>query len=97
MDHGPATEWKEDKSENYKTRLGLVMFVFYFVIYVVFILVSVFSPRTLGMDVGSLNLAIVYGFGLIIIAIIQSVVYNMMCSKHEGGHAKSDRGEESAK
>lgn len=96
MVHGPATEWKEDKSEDFKTRLGLVMFAFYFVIYMAFILISVFSPRTLGMDVGSLNLAIVYGFGLIIIAIIQAVVYNAICSKHEHKHTKSESGEDKA-
>jgi uncharacterized membrane protein (DUF485 family) len=96
LDHGPATEWKEDNSEDFKTRLGLVMFAFYFVLYIAFILICVLSPRTLGMDAGSLNLAIVYGFALIVIAIVQAVVYNAICSKHEHRHAKPESGEESA-
>jgi len=97
LDHGPATEWKEDRSEDYKSRLGLVMFAIYLVIYLVFILISVISPKTLGMDIGSLNLAIVYGFGLIIIAIIQAILYNFMCSRHEHiNKPKPESKEESA-
>ena len=94
MVHGPATEWEEDKSESYKSRLGLIMFAIYLVIYLAFILLAVLSPQTLGLDIGSLNLAIVYGFGLIIIAIVQAVIYNMMCSKHEaktGGEVRKER------
>jgi uncharacterized membrane protein (DUF485 family) len=96
LDHGPATEWKEDRSEDYKSRLGLIMFAIYLVIYLVFILISVISPKTLGMDIGSLNLAIVYGFGLIIIAIIQAILYNLMCSRHEHLNSKPESKEESA-
>lgn len=96
MNHGPATEWKEDKSEDYKSRLGLIMFAIYLVIYLVFILISVISPKTLGVDIGSLNLAIVYGFGLIIIAIIQAILYNFMCSRHEHNNSKPESKEESA-
>ena len=90
MEHGPATEWKEDECEGFKSRLGLIMFAIYFVIYIAFILISVLSPRTLSMNIGSLNLAIVYGFGLIIIAIIQAVVYNLMCSRREKSVAASE-------
>lgn len=97
MVHDPSTEWKEDKSENYKTKLGLIMFAIYFVIYMAFILISVLSPRTMGIDVGSLNLAIVYGFGLIIIAIIQAVIYNIMCSRHEAKHTESESKEEQSR
>ena len=34
-------------------------------------------------DVGSLNVAIVFGFGIIILAIIQALIYNFICSKKE--------------
>lgn len=83
MEHGPATEWKEEKSRAFKSRLGVILFIVYFAFYLAFILISVLNPKALGMDVGNLNLAIVYGFALIVIAIILAVVYNLMCSRSE--------------
>jgi uncharacterized membrane protein (DUF485 family) len=83
MDHGPATEWKTEKSEGYKTKLGLIMFAIYTPVYLIFILICVISPKSMAMDIGSLNLAIVYGFFLIIAAIVQALIYNNMCSKRE--------------
>lgn len=93
MDHGPATEWKTDKAESFKSRLGLIMFAIYFPIYITFILISVISPRTMGMDVGSLNLAIVFGLGLIVLAIVQAFVYNSICSRREKHHEELERRE----
>jgi uncharacterized membrane protein (DUF485 family) len=83
MEHGPATEWQVEKSQNYKAKLGLVMFAIFTPIYLAFIFICVISPSTMAKDVGSLNIAIVYGFGIIILAIIQAVIYNIICSKKE--------------
>jgi uncharacterized membrane protein (DUF485 family) len=83
MDHGPATEWVKEKSEGFKTKLGLIMISIYTPIYLAFMLLCVFSPKTMGMDIGSLNLSIVFGFGLIILAIIQALIYNYICSRRE--------------
>ena len=97
MAHGPATEWKEGKSEGFKARLGLIMFAVYLAIYLAFILVAVLKPKIMSIDVGSLNLAIVYGFGLIIFAIVLALVYNSLCSRREKLDAEPEREEESAK
>jgi len=83
MEHGPATEWRVEKSRAYKTKLGLIMFAIYTPIYLAFIIISVVSPSFMGIDVGSLNVAIVYGFGIIILAIIQAIIYNIICSRKE--------------
>jgi uncharacterized membrane protein (DUF485 family) len=81
-------------SEDYITRLGIIMFAIYFALYITFILVAVLSPQTMATDIGSLNLAIVFGFGLIVFAIIQALLYNLMCSRREKKDAKSrQRGE----
>ncbi len=87
MEHGPATEWKKEKSEAFKSRLGIIMFFIYTPIYFVFIFLCVLNPKLMGTNIGSLNLAIVYGFAMIIIAIIMALVYNAICSKKE----KADR------
>ncbi len=83
MEHGTATEWKEEKSQGFKTKLGLIMIAFYTIVYFAFIIVAVTNPQLMARDVGSLNVAIVYGFGIIILAIIQALIYNYFCSARE--------------
>ena len=92
MGHGPATEWKQEKSQNFKTKLGLIMFAIYTPIYFAFIVICVVSPQFMAKDVGSLNVAVTYGFALIILAIIQALIYNRICSKREIGDGDSASG-----
>jgi len=84
MSHGPATQWKENKVlEKKKSRLGVVMFVIYTVIYAGFILTNVFDNPIMRIGIGSFNVAIVYGFGLIILALILAIFYNQVCTNAE--------------
>ncbi len=83
MGHGPSTEWQAEKSTAFKTKLGIIMFAIYTPIYLAFIIIAVVSPSIMATDVGSLNVAIVYGFGIIVLAIIQAIVYNNICSAKE--------------
>ncbi len=83
MGHGPSSEWQAEKSQAFKAKLGIIMFAIYTPIYLAFILISVISPSFMAKDVGNLNVSIVYGFGIIILAIIQAVFYNYICSKKE--------------
>ncbi len=84
MGHGPATQWGEDRASEYKARLGIYLFIFYVLVYAGFIVINVMSPKTMGIIVmAGLNLACVYGFGLILLAIIMGVIYNHMCTKKE--------------
>jgi uncharacterized membrane protein (DUF485 family) len=83
MDQGKSTEWDQSKSEKVKTKLGLINFAFYTTVYFVFIFMCVLAPKLMATNVGDLNLAIVYGFGLIILAIVQALIYNYVCSKRE--------------
>jgi uncharacterized membrane protein (DUF485 family) len=84
MGHGPAAQWGEDKASDYKARLGVYLFIFYILIYAGFIVINLLSPKTMGVIVlAGLNLACVYGFGLIILAIVMGLIYNHMCTKKE--------------
>ena len=47
MEHGPPTEWQEDKSEGFKTKLGLIMVAFFTVVYFAFIILAVTNPRAM--------------------------------------------------
>ena len=90
MAHGPATEWKEDKSEGYKAKLGFIMIAVFAIVYAIFILICVISPKTMANSIGSLNVAVAYGFGIIVLAIIQALVYNFFCSRKEHSYEKGD-------
>lgn len=93
MEHGPATELQEEASQSFKTRVGLNMYAIFAPVYLAFILVAVISPKSMAMDVGSLNLAIVFGFAIIILAIIQALIYNLICSRRENMDGKNREGE----
>ena len=92
MEHEPASELKEDKSVGFKTKLGLIMITVYTVVYFTFIIIAVANPQLMAKDIGSLNLAIAYGFGIIILAIIQALIYNFACSRREKKHEDADKG-----
>ena len=84
MAHGPSTQWGEDKASEYKSKLGVYLFIFYTLVYAGFIVINVVSPKSMGVIVfAGLNLACVYGFGLIFLAIIMGLIYNYMCSQQE--------------
>ncbi len=82
--HGPSTDWGVDKASDYKAKLGIYMFIIYVIIYSGFIAINVLEPKIMGLILfAGLNLAVVYGFGLIILAVVMGVIYNHLCSKKE--------------
>lgn len=84
MLHGPAAELKEDKSIERKTRLGIWLFFVYLAIYAGFVVIATFFPASMGLEViGGQNLAVVYGMGLIVLALIMGLIYNYFCTKYE--------------
>ncbi len=94
MGHGPATKWGDDKSIPFKIKLGLWMFSFYILLYGGFIVINVVNPKLMSTDIGSINLAIAYGFALII-ALIIALIYNFLSTRSEKKYNKKDPGEES--
>lgn len=83
MDHGPSTDWGEDRASQYKTRLGLWMFALYCIVYAGFIIVNSIWPELMGKAVFGLNWAVVYGLGLIGFALVVAFIYNALCSRAE--------------
>ena len=84
MLHGPAAKKEEDKAALRKSRLGIKLFFIYAMIYAGFVVIGVFNPSLMGVRVAfGLNLAIFYGFGLIILAIIMGFLYHLACSRLE--------------
>ncbi len=72
--------------------IGLTLFFIYSLIYGGFVLISAFSPAVMEWTpIAGVNLAIWYGFGLIIIALALSLVYGWLCR-----NSASDRPEDQA-
>jgi uncharacterized membrane protein (DUF485 family) len=92
MHHGPAAVLGKDHSIEFKTRLGVILFFVYLVVYAGFVLIGIFYPELMGAKVpGGLNLAFVYGMGLIVLAIIMGLVYNYFCTRHEDKMNKEEQ------
>jgi len=92
MLHEPATPVGKDPAGPYKMRLGIWMFVFYALFYAGFVAINLLNPLAMAAIVfAGLNLATVYGFALIIVALIEALVYDAMCRKKEAEFAKAEK------
>jgi uncharacterized membrane protein (DUF485 family) len=61
---------------NRANRIGLVLFAVYLVLYSGFVLLAAFSPESMeATPLAGVNLAIWYGFGLIVAAFVLALVY----------------------
>jgi hypothetical protein len=77
MLHEPTTPTGKDPARPYKTRLGIWMFVFYSLFYASFVAINLLKPLAMAIIVfAGLNLATVYGFALIFVALIEALVYD---------------------
>ncbi len=77
--------------QAYNTRLGLILFFVYLALYGAFVLVNAFSPTTMEITpVAGVNLAILYGFGLIIAALVLALVYGCLCRSADGDWADKE-------
>jgi uncharacterized membrane protein (DUF485 family) len=94
MLHQPAGPSGPDPAFKYKSVVGLWMFLLYALIYAGFVALNVVMPKSLEIKViFGLNLAVVYGMGLIVFALALAVVYNRMCMKKEAELASEPQGE----
>ena len=97
MLHEPASPAGKDLAVKYKSRLGIIMFVIYFIFYAGFVAINLISPLAMETTVLlGLNLAVVYGFALIITALILALVYDALCRRKENalnGVEKAQKGD----
>jgi len=73
----------EDRVEEVarRQRAGLRLFVAYVVLYVGFMILAAFYPERMAEPTpfGGVNLAIAYGMGLILAALVLALVYMLAC------------------
>src|SRR5437868_3553892 len=76
----PATATGPTAADNRNARLGLVLFAIYLALYGGFVALNAFAPQRMGEPaLAGINLAIVYGFGLILAALVLALVYMALC------------------
>jgi uncharacterized membrane protein (DUF485 family) len=66
-------------------RYGLVLFFAYLIVYGGFVALSAFAPETMAAPaIGGVNVAVVYGFALIGLALVLAIVYMAVCGRGQG-------------
>ena len=86
MDHGPAVKLGKDNASAWKAKLGVKLFFVYCAVYsgFIIIIINTVNPKLMGLRViFGQNLAVTYGMGLIILAIIMGLIYNKLCTAKE--------------
>ena len=73
------------------SRLGLFLFLIYTLLYLGFVFINAFSADTMDtLLFAGLNLAIVYGFGLIVAAIVLAFIYGFALRGNQSDAVESD-------
>jgi uncharacterized membrane protein (DUF485 family) len=77
-------------ARQFNVRLGVILFVIYSLIYLGFVLINAFAAdRMETIVLAGLNLAIVYGFFLIVAAFVMAMIYGVMCRNETSEDAKA--------
>uniref|UniRef100_A0A7C4QTC8 DUF485 domain-containing protein n=1 Tax=Schlesneria paludicola TaxID=360056 RepID=A0A7C4QTC8_9PLAN len=94
--HTPA-EREDPRLITRNARYGLWLFSVYLVIYGTFVIVNAFTPQVMATSAGGVNLAVVYGMGLIATAMVLALIYTLLCRRglpvesRAVGHAPTSR------
>jgi uncharacterized membrane protein (DUF485 family) len=65
---------------NHNARFGLVLFLIYLALYLGFIVMAAWAQNVMARPaLGGMNVAVVYGFALIIAAFLLAMVYMVFC------------------
>ncbi len=81
------TEPADSSAPPAASRLGMSLFFIYSLLYLAFVLLNAFAADTMDRVVfAGLNLAIVFGFGLILAAIVMAFVYGF--ALRENGNSR---------
>jgi len=92
MIHEPAKPVGKDPAGPYKMRIGIRMFFFYLLFYASFVAINLLIPSAMGKVVFlGMNLATVYGFALILVALIEALIYDALCRKKEAEFAQMEK------
>lgn len=82
-------EQEDDTMIAHNARIGVILFLIYAAFYGGFMLLSAFWPGLMSRPVlGGVNLAVIYGISLIVVAIFEALLYLKLCRTPERGKTK---------
>ena len=77
-----ARELEDEGVVAHNARMGVILFVVYVLFYGGFMALSAFWPEIMSKPfLRGVNLAVVYGFALIVAALVLALVYMKICRK----------------
>lgn len=82
LHHGPNSTDEIESTETIgrNVRYGLVLFAIYLVLYGAFVITNAFAPELMERTpIAGVNVAILSGFALIVIAFVLALVYGFLC------------------
>jgi len=86
--HSTSDDHPEVSAAN--ARAGLVLFFIYLAFYAGFMGLAAFAPDAMGRPVlGGVNLAITYGIGLILGALVVAAIYMAVCARNARIHGET--------
>jgi uncharacterized membrane protein (DUF485 family) len=84
----PAREREDAAVVAHNSRMGVILLFVYVIFYGGFMALSAFSPAAMSASpFGGPNLAALYGFGLIVLALVLALIYMLVCRKSGQGRA----------
>ena len=80
-----------DYASEKKASLGIKFFFIYLLFYAGFVAIGVLNYELLAVEVfRGINLAVFYGIGLIVFAVLFGILYNFLCSRYENQMNKGE-------
>ena len=72
--------------------IGAILFIIYLALYGGFVILTAFAPSVMEITpLAGVILAILYGFGLILAALLLALVYGLLCRNEEETSGGSDQ------
>ena len=84
--HANQMQREDPRAVAFNARLGMWLFLLYASFYVGFVLICTFRPVWMQHLIAGVNLAVWYGFGLIVFALVLALIYMWAC----GGNKQQD-------
>ena len=76
-------------ADRFNARLGLALFAIYLIIYAAFVYFCAFRANVMAREIGGINLAVLYGMGLIIAAFLLAMLYSALCKRNNDDKEES--------
>ena len=89
----PADHDDHPEVSRQNTRNALILFAVYFVLYAGFMILAAVNPKAMGVIVfAGVNLAVIYGMALIVVAVLLAMIYMWLCSRVMDRHKEANPG-----